>query len=132
MGCVEIRALHKISGCNLFKATTHRAESLSVAEKPGLGGGNMHRFHRLKDHLTALLHHTKAAAGPGFAQVDASALIGGDHFLRISHGISPKWFLPIMGCVQAWLAGPWAKAGLAPAGIQKPSSTPPAATVHSA
>jgi hypothetical protein len=37
-----------------------------------------------------------------------------------------------MGCVQAWLAGPWAKAGLAPAGIQKPSSTPPAATVHSA
>ncbi len=120
MGGVEIRALHKNSGGNLFKATTHRAESLSVTEKPGLGGGHMHRFHRFKDKVAALLHHPKTAAGPGFAQVDATALIGGHHFLRIGHGISPKWVQPIMGLVQAWSAGPWAQAGLGLAGLQKP------------
>ena len=51
MGGVEIRALHKISGSNLLQATTHRAESLSVAEQPGLGGGHMHRFHRFQPAL---------------------------------------------------------------------------------
>ncbi len=69
MGGVEIRTLHIIPGCNLFKATTHRAECLSVAEKPGHGGGHMHRFNRFKDQVAALLQHTKAAAGLGFAQV---------------------------------------------------------------
>ncbi len=91
MGGVKIRALDKVSGGRLLQAAPHRAEGLSVAEKPGLGGGHMHGFHRFEDQVTALLQHAKAAAGPGLAQVDAATLIGSDHFLRIGHGFSPKW-----------------------------------------
>ncbi len=39
MGGVEIRALHKISGCNLFKAATHRAERLSVGNSHASAAG---------------------------------------------------------------------------------------------
>ena len=94
-----------MAGRHLLQPATQRAQGLSVAEEPRLGGRHVHRFHRFKDQVDALLQYPKTAAGPGFAQLDASALIGCHHYLRIGHGISPKWVQPIIGLAGDGLRG---------------------------
>jgi hypothetical protein len=90
MGRVEIGAFYMVSSGGLFKAAAHRGQGFLVAEQPGFRGGQMHRFDGFQDQLAALLHQPETVACSGLTQVDATSLIGRDHFLVAGQGETPN------------------------------------------